>query len=50
MKQNQELAVSLIKYWIDLLPLSFDVEEGIKQYDFLADLILNNLDGVIGAN
>ena len=40
----------LVDYWLNLLPISHDVEEAQVQYNFLAELTLAQPALVFGAN
>lgn len=37
---DQNMASQLVAYWIGLLPITHDVEEGQAQYEFLCDFLL----------
>ena len=42
-------AEALLPYWMNLLPLTHDLEEAKTQNDFLADLLLKSSSHVVGA-
>jgi hypothetical protein len=38
--KDQTMATQLVAYWIGLLPITHDLEEGQAQYEFLCDFLL----------
>lgn len=47
---NPDMCMQLIQYWLSLLPITHDIEEAQKQYDFLSDFILQRMDTLSGAD
>lgn len=38
---DQGMASQLVAYWVGLLPITHDIEEGQAQYEFLSDFLLS---------
>jgi len=47
---NPQMATQLVAYWINLLPITHDVEEAQLNYEYLSDFLLTNPAFILGAD
>lgn len=49
-RQSPQIAQQLCNYWVNILPITHDVEEAQLQYQYLAEFILKDPQFVLGGN